>query len=122
MKLKATLIALSLTAFTLPVLAQNPAATPGINKRLDNQEKRIEQGEKSGALTPREANRLKKREAKTHADLASAKSDGIVTGAERKGLHQELNRNSRAIYHEKHDRQHDLNHNGKVDRGHRRLP
>ena len=111
MKLKTALIALSLTALTLPALAQmsapqDPTATPRIDKRLDNQEKRIEQGEKSGALTPREANRLEKREAKTEADLAAAKSDGKVTKAERKGLHRELNRNSRAIYRQKHDRQH----------------
>lgn len=111
MKLKTTLIALSLTVLTLPALAQtpvekDPTATPGIDKRLDNQEKRIEQGEKSGALTPREANRLEKREAKTEADLAAAKSDGKVTRAECKGLHRELNHNSRAIYRQKHDRQH----------------
>ena len=63
-----------------------------------------------------------KREAKTEADLAVAKADGKVTGAERKGLHQELNKDSRAIHRQKHDRQHDLNHNGRMDRGHRRLP
>ena len=69
MKLKSTLIVLSLTALTLPAFAQtppkDPAATPGIDKRLDNQDKRIDQGEKSGALTPREAGRLETREAKT---------------------------------------------------------
>ncbi len=121
MKIKTTLIAASLLALTLPAIAQtpaprNPAATPGIDKRLDNQEKRIEAGEKSGALTPREANRLEAREARTEADLAAAKADGKVTGAERKGLHHELNRNSRAVHRQKHDRQHDLNHNGRVDR------
>ena len=126
MKLKSTLIVLSLTALTLPAFAQqpsrDPAATPGIDKRLDNQDKRIGQGEKSGALTPREAGRLEKREAKTEADLAAAKADGKVTGEERKGLHQELNKDSRAIHRQKHDRQHDLNHNGRLDRGHHRLP
>ena len=124
MKLKTTLIVLSLTALTLPALAQTPTlkdpnATPGIEKRLDNQEKRIEQGEKSGALTTREVGRLEKREAKTEADLAAAKSDGKVTKEERKDLHQELNHDSHAIHRQKHDRQHDFNHNGKVDRPHR---
>ncbi|MFY9329663.1 MAG: hypothetical protein WAO76_16845 [Georgfuchsia sp.] len=106
MKLKATLIALSLTAFALPVLAQNQAATPSIEKRLDNQEKRIEAGEKSGALTPREANRLEMREAKTKANLIVARSDGKVTKAERVRLHKKMNRNSRAIHRLKHNRQH----------------
>ncbi len=128
MKLKSALAVLLVSAFALPVLAQTPPpardpnATPGIDKRLDNQDKRIEQGEKSGTLTPREANRLESRETKTQADLAAAKSDGKVTKDERKDLHQELNHDSRAIHRQKHDRQHDLNHNGRVDRGHRRLP
>ncbi len=128
MKLKSTLAVLLVSAFALPVLAQTPPpardpnATPGIDKRLDNQEKRIEQGEKSGTLTPHEAGRLETREAKTEADLAAAKSDGKVTKDERKDLHQDLNHDSRAIHHQKHDRQHDLNHNGRVDRGHHRVP
>ena len=128
MKLKSTLAVLLVSAFALPVVAltpppaRDPNATPGIDKRLDNQEKRIEQGEKSGTLTPREAGRLESREAKTEADLAAAKSDGKVTKDERRDLHQELNHNSRAIHRQKHDRQHDLNHNGRVDRGHRRIP
>jgi hypothetical protein len=127
MKLKTALIALSLTALTLPVFAQSPAvpgptATPRIDKRLDNQEQRIDAGEASGRLTEREGNRLEARHDKVEADVAAAKSDGVVTKGERKDLHQEVNRNSRAIYRQKHDRQHDLNHNGRIDRGHRRLP
>jgi hypothetical protein len=112
MKLKTTLAALIISGLALPVLAQSsppavdPAATPGIDKRLDNQEKRIEQGTQSGALTSREARRLKAREARTEADLAAAKADGQVSRVERKGLHQELNGNSRAIRRQKHDRQH----------------
>jgi hypothetical protein len=122
MKLKTTLIALSLTtlsALTIPAFAQvpaNPGATPRIEQRLDNQERRIEQGEQSGALTTREAGRMEARQAKTEADLAAAKSDGKVTSAERQHLRREENRNSRAIYRQKHDRQHDYNHNGRVDR------
>ena len=124
MKLKTTLIALSLTALTLPAFAdtpapKNPNATPGIDKRIDNQEKRIEQGEKSGALTTREAGRMEKRNDKAEADLAAAKADGKVTKDERKDMHQELNRDSHAIHHQKHDRQHDFNHDGKTDRPHR---
>lgn len=108
MKLKTTLIAMSFALVAAPVLAQTPnaGATPGIEKRLDNQERRIEQGEKSGALTTREAGRLEAREAKTEADLAAAKSDGKVTKAERKHLHHKLNRDSHAIHRQKHDAQH----------------
>lgn len=126
MKSKSILIAGLIAACALPALAQttppgrDPNATPGIDQRLDNQEKRIEQGAASGRLTERETNRLEARHDKAEADLAAAKSDGKVTKAERKGLHRKLNRDSRAIARQKHDRQHDFNHDGKRDRPHRR--
>ena len=46
-------------AFTLPALGQT-SSTPRIDQRQANQEWRIEQGEKSGALTNKEAARLEK--------------------------------------------------------------
>lgn len=119
MKIKIALAALSFAAMTLPSFAQD--ATPRIDQRLDNQEKRIEAGEASGRLTDREANRLEARHEKVEGDVAAAKSDGTVTRQERAQLHREVNRNSRSIYRQKHDRQHDFNHNGRVDRPHRRV-
>ncbi len=85
--------------------AKDPAATPGIDKRMANQQKRIDQGVASGQLTPKETARLEKREAKLAADTAKAKSDGVVTTAERKRLHREANRDSRAIAKKKHNKQ-----------------
>jgi septal ring factor EnvC (AmiA/AmiB activator) len=93
-------------AFAAPVFAADPAATPGIGQRVQNQEKRIEQGERSGALTGREAARMERREAKIEGDVAKAKADGVVTRQERKRLNNELDHQSRAIHREKHDRQH----------------
>jgi hypothetical protein len=49
-----------------------------------------------------------------------AKADGVVTRGERARLHQAQDVQSRRIYNQKHDRQHDFNHNGRVDRPHRR--
>jgi hypothetical protein len=86
--------------------AKDPAATPGIDKRIDNQQKRIDEGVKSGELNRREATRLQAGEDKLKADTAAAKADGVVTKDERRALNQEANRNSRAIAREKHDRQH----------------
>jgi hypothetical protein len=80
-------------------------ATPNIDKRQANQEKRIEQGEKSGQLTTKEANRLEKREGKLEADKEKAKADGKVTKKERAKLQHEANRDSKAIYRQKHDAQ-----------------
>ena len=91
-------------AIALPVFAQTPA-TPNIDKREANQQRRIDQGVKSGQLTPREAARLEKGQARLHANEAKAKSDGVVTPQERERLQHEANRNSRAIAREKHDKQ-----------------
>lgn len=99
---KTLAVALSL-AFAGSALAQT--ATPNIDKRQANQEKRIEQGVKSGELTPKETQRLEKREAKLQADKEKAQADGVVTKKERAKLQHEANRDSKAIYRQKHDAQ-----------------
>lgn len=104
--LKIILTPALLLVFAAPALAADPVATPGIDQRLQNQEKRIDQGVKSGALTGQEATRLERREAKIEGDVAKAKADGVVTPQERKRLNRELDNQSRAIHREKHDRQH----------------
>ena len=104
--LKAAVAAIAL-AFAGAAFAQstNPAATPGIDKRQANQEKRIEQGVKSGELNKKEAARLEKRESKLQADKEKAQADGKVTKKERKQLNHEADRDSKAIYRQKHDAQ-----------------
>ncbi len=86
-------------------VAKDPTATPTLDKREANQQKRIDQGVASGQLTAKETNRLDKREAKLAADEAAAKSDGKVTPAERRKLQREANRDSKAIYKQKHNKQ-----------------
>nr|MDQ2688100.1 hypothetical protein [Armatimonadota bacterium] len=79
----------------------------GVNARLHHQNARIEQGEKSGSLTNREAERLEARDARLHRQEARLRRSGDkLTVAERERLQREENRNSRAIYHQKHDKQH----------------
>jgi hypothetical protein len=80
-------------------------ATPNLDKRQANQEKRIQQGVKSGELTKRESARLEKREAKLEANKQKAKADGVVTQQERANLQREANRDSKAIYRQKHEAQ-----------------
>jgi CRISPR/Cas system-associated endoribonuclease Cas2 len=102
LNLKAVAIAAALS-FTGAAFAQT--ATPGIDQRQANQEKRIQQGVKSGELTKREAARLEKREGKLQADKQKAAADGKVTKKEREQLNREANRDSKAIYRQKHDAQ-----------------
>lgn len=96
------------------------ASTPGVDQRQANQERRIEQGVNSGALTTREANRLEAGQARVDRIENRAKSDGVVTQRERARLHQAQDVQSTRIARQKHDRQRDLNHDGKVDRPRRR--
>ena len=84
---------------------RNTTATPGLDQRQANQEKRIEQGVASGQLNKKETIRLEKREGKLQADKLLAKADGKVTPQERKKLQREANRDSKAIYKQKHDKQ-----------------
>jgi hypothetical protein len=110
MKIHTLIAALALTAggaafAQAPAAPKDPLATPGIDQRQANQEKRIDQGIASGTLTSKETARLDKRETKIEADKLAAKADGKVTAAERRKLKREENRASRAIYRQKHDRQ-----------------
>lgn len=103
-------------AIALPSLAFAQANTPRVDQRQANQEQRIDQGVASGSLTQREANRLER--GQQHVDNMEnrAKADGVVTRGERARLHQAQDAQSARIYRQKHDRQHDYNHNGRVDR------
>lgn len=110
------LFAASGAAFAQTPAPKDPLATPRIDQRQANQEKRIEQGVASGQLTPREAARLEKGEQRIENAEARAKADGQVTQQERTHLKHMENKESRAIRHEKHDRQRDMNHDGQRDR------
>ena len=108
-KYKISIAALVLAALPALAFAQaTPAAlaTPGIDQRQANQQRRIEQGVKSGELTGREAARLEKGQAKVRRMEAKAKADGVVTAKERRQITREQNKQSRRIAHEKHDAQH----------------
>lgn len=103
MKIQTLIASLTLIAGSV-CFAQAPA-TPRIDQRQVNQQKRINQGVASGELTPTEAAKLQKRETKLANDEAKAKADGKVTPAERRRLRREEDRVSHAIARQKHDRQ-----------------
>jgi len=100
----------------LPALPFAQSYTPGVDQRQANQERRIDQGVASGSLTQREAYRLERGQQRVDNMEYRAKADGVVTRGERARLHQAQDRQSARIYNQKHDRQHDYNHNGRVDR------
>ena len=84
---------------------QRRARDPGVNARQHNQRDRIQQGVRSGELTRREAGRLSHEQRDVRQLERAYRSDGALTGAERRDLHQEQNAASRHIYNQKHDAQ-----------------
>ncbi len=88
--------------------AQAPAASAAMQRvdaRQANQEKRIEQGVATGALTPRETRKLAHEQKHVATAEAHAKADGSVTSAERKKLHHLQSAASKDIARQKHDAQ-----------------
>jgi len=71
-----------------------------------NQEKRIEAGLQSGALTRREAGKLERGQAHVDRREARAAADGHVGAREQAGVARAENHQSGRIFIEKHDRQH----------------
>ncbi len=73
-----------------PGYAGSAANTPGIDNREYQIGQRIDEGVRSGRITPREARRLERREREIARHEAFFKSDGVVTRQERRQLRDEL--------------------------------
>lgn len=107
-KLKTLAVAATLAVATVGAFAQaasSPAATPRVDQRQANQEKRIDQGIASGELNKRETRRLEKEQNVINRAEDKAKADGTVTKVERRRLHKMQNHASKDIHHQKHDAQ-----------------
>ncbi len=112
---------LAAVALVAPMLAMaQSTSTPRIDQRQANQEARIQQGEQSGALTQREANKLERGQQHVQNMENKAEADGKVTARERGRIEHAQDVQSRKIAREKHDRQHDYDHDGRNDRRERR--
>ncbi len=82
-----------------------PAAAQTVDAREHNQAERIQEGVRSGALTPGEAARLHAREARLHRIESRVRYQhrGYLTDRARHRLQRLENRDSRAIYRLKHN-------------------
>ena len=89
--------------FVVPCSHAQSTNDPGIQQRMQNQDRRIDQGVNSGQLTPRETGRLEAEQAKIKQDELRMKSDGNLTAKERTKLTKEQNRASKDIYRLKHN-------------------
>ncbi len=77
--------------------------TPVISNRQHRQERRINQGVRSGQLTRNEAHHLRNDGRRISREKSVAKANGRVTMNERRHLRREENRTSRAIRRDKHN-------------------
>jgi len=107
MNLKSTLIALMIASLPGLAAAQAPdtKSTKRIDKRQDNQEKRIDKGVQSGQLTDKEAKRLDKGQQQVQKKEDKAMADGKMTKQERKRIEHAQDQQSKKIHREKHDKQ-----------------
>ena len=96
----------TLAALGLAATAVSPAAAQ-IDQRHDNQQRRIEQGVRSGELNGHEARQLEHQQDRIDRTEARMRDrdGGHLTGYQRARLRQRENRASRAIYRHKHNMQ-----------------
>src|SRR5258706_5784413 len=91
-------------ALSLPAFAQT-TSTPCIDQRQAEQQRRIDEGVKSGQLNKKEAARLEKGQERIQKMENKAMADGKMTPKERARIEKAQDRESQRIYREKHDKQ-----------------
>jgi hypothetical protein len=93
-----------LVAFVALVVAV-PARSSTVDQREKRQAARINKGEKSGRLSPKEADRLRSQEAgiKGQENAMRAAHGGHLTAADKRALQKDETRTSHHIYDQKHD-------------------
>jgi len=104
--MKKTLILIFLVGAMIMVVAggvSGGTADPGIQDRIAEQQRRIDQGIATGELTRHEADILQDNLNWIKAEEARLKADGRLTPGERARLHRALDRNSTMIYKKKHN-------------------
>lgn len=89
----------------LALVVVSPLHAANIHKREKRQERRIERGERSGRLSPKEAARLENKEAglKDEEQAMRNANGGKLSRADRRALQNQANKDSRAIARQKHD-------------------
>jgi hypothetical protein len=93
----------ALSALSLPVFALD--STPRIDQRQANQERRIEEGLRSGQLTWNEAQRLREGQRQIRRMERQALADGRITPREAARIEYAQDEEGRRIAQERHDRQ-----------------
>ena len=94
---------LLIAALAVTSVAQAQTKTPVITRREHRQERRINQGVRSGELTRGEAHHLRNDERHIRTERRMAMNEGRMNRGERRNLRHQENRVSRRIYRDKHN-------------------
>ena len=98
------LLAIAALSFSATAFAEEHKQT--INERQHRQNERIQQGVKSGELTPKEAARLREhRRSMRRYEHRSRKDGGGISSKEAQRMDKMQDKQSKAIYNQKHDEQ-----------------
>lgn len=84
-------------------IAAEVDSTKRVDKRQENQERRIEQGQKSGKLSKKETQRLEKGQRRVDRAEARMADDGKMTKGERKRLEKMQDKQSKRIQNQRQD-------------------
>lgn len=103
MRVLRVLFAVAAVAALSVAVADAHPVTPRVDRREARQHARIQQGVRSGELTPEEAARLRAGQGHVRRMERRAKSDGVVTPGERVRLDHAQDRQSRRIARLKHN-------------------
>jgi hypothetical protein len=101
--MKCLALAATLLVASTTVVSAHDYGTSGIDARRAWEQRRIDNGLRSGQLTWHEYRYLEREQARIARDERRAKADGYVSAQERYHLNRELDRASRDIYRLKHN-------------------
>ena len=106
--MKRIVVSMMMGTILLAPVGRVLAQTNEVNQRQRNQQKRIGEGVENGSLTPAETARLEKQEGAIHHEVKTERqaNGGKLTAQERRQVNRQQNRESRRIYRQKHDAQH----------------
>ena len=107
MQIKTRIIALAIAALPGFALAQTPGDATGarIDQRQSNQQKRIDDGVKSGDLTQKETARLQENQARIQRMEDKARADGKISREEARRIEHAQDQQNKAIARERNDKQ-----------------
>lgn len=94
---------LLVAALAVTSVANAQTRTPVINQRQHNQERRINEGVRSGQLTRNETRHLRNDERHIRTEKRTAMAEGRMGPRERTHIRHQENRVSRSIYRKKHN-------------------